>query len=208
MTTRNLWTATALIFLLSTIGMNLWLYEILKIKGRHSLNWLTGQVYSPYIATLIVVLAFMTPFITSRRVITKKTIFAIIILYAASIFCFEIGKQLCYALYCRFCFWTTKDILLIFSIAFILFLFLGVVYWFVTNKLIKKNKKVNILFISFLAIEAIPLSLLTILINTGFGSQTGWVDTVKMGYPIFWTTMLFGLAGILIEKQKNIANSR
>jgi hypothetical protein len=200
-TTRNIFTTVIIIFLLSAMGTSLWLYEILKIKGWYSLNWLNEQLYSPYIAALIAVVAFITPFIINKQPLTKKIIFAAILLYSVSIICFEVGKQLCYTLYCRFCFWTTKDIILIFLISFMLFPFLGLFYWLVTHKFIKKNKKTNILFISLFLLSVIPLSLVTIKINTGFGNGTDWVDAVKMGYPIFWITMLLGFTGMVIAKQ-------
>lgn len=203
MTTRNLSIAITIILILSTVGMSVWLFEILKIKGWYGLNWLSGQFYSPYIATLIAVFAFMTPFIFNKQTTTKKIILATIILYAVNMLCFEAGKHVCYTMYCSFCFWTSKDSILLFTIATALFAFLGFAYWFVTNKLIKKIKKINMLMITLLALSVIPLSLLTIQVNTGFGTNTDWIDSVKMGYPIFWTTTALGLSGIRIAKQNN-----
>lgn len=202
MTTRNFWISTALIIFLSLAGLGLWLYEIFKLKGWYSLNWLDGQLYSPYVATLMAVLAFMTPFIISKQVNAKKIILPAIILYVVSILYFEAGKKLCYALYCRFCFWAMKELIMIFSATFILFAFLSISFWLVTDKLIRRNKKINMLFIGIITFAAIPLSLLSIQLNPGFGSQTGWIDTVKMGYPIFWITLLLGFSGILIARQK------
>lgn len=201
MTTRNLWTTMTVIFLLSIVGMGLWLFEILQIKSWYGLNWLSGSLYSPHIATFIAVFAFMTPLIISRQVAIKKIVTPTFILYAASILCFEVGKQLCYKLYCRFCFWTTIDIVIILSIAFTLFIFLGLSYWLTTQTLIKRNKKVNILYTTTLLLLTIPLSLVTVQVNPGFGSGTGWVDAVKMGYPIFWITIMLGLSGIIIAVQ-------
>ncbi|MGB4775670.1 MAG: hypothetical protein WBP45_10880 [Daejeonella sp.] len=202
MTKRNFWISTSLIIFLSLAGTGLWLYEILGLKGWYSLNWLEGQLYSPYAATLMAVIAFIIPFIISKQVSAKKIILPVIILYGISILCFEAGKQLCYALYCRFCFWTMKEYILIFSAAFILFVSIGISFWLVTDKLIRRNKKINMLFISMLTLAAVPLSLLTIQLSPGFGSQTDWVDTVKMGYPIFWITLLLGFSGIIIARQK------
>jgi hypothetical protein len=146
MTTKNLLTAILIIFILSAVGMGLWLYEILKIQGWYSLTWLSEQLYSPYIDTLFAVFAFMTPFLISKQSTAKKIIFSTIILYVTSILCFLVGKDLCYALYCRFCYWKTQDIVLFFSIGIILFPFLGITYWFVTNQFIKKNKKIRYWF--------------------------------------------------------------
>jgi|GEM_PF-3775189 len=200
--TRNLWTTTIIIFILSTVGMSLWLYEILEIQGWYNLNWAdNGALYSPYIAALLVVFAFIVPFIISKQATAYKILLPSIILYAVNMICFKIGEYLCHKM---LSFWFVpmpiSDIILGFS----LFILIGFFYWLITHKLIKRNKKINIIFITLLAILIIPLSSLTIEINSGFGSQRGWVDTVKMGYPIFWTTMLLGVGGILIARQKNL----
>jgi hypothetical protein len=207
MTIKNLLTAILIIFILSAVGMGLWLYEILKIKGWYSLTWLSEQLYSPFIATLFAVFAFMTPFVVCKQTTAKKIIFSTIILYVISILCFSVGKDLCYALYGRFYFWKTQDIVLYLSTGIILFPSLGIIYWFVTNQFIKKNKKINMLFITIFIIGVIPISIFTIELNKGFSTQSGWVDVVKMGYPIFWITMALGLSGGMSRRTQIISNS-
>ena len=209
MTTRKIWTSLIIIFVFSILGLGLWLCEIVEIKTWNSLNWLRGQLYSPFIAILFSVFAFMTPFFVNRQLTSKKTIVSIIIFYTTNIICFEIGKQLCYVMYSRL-WWlsgTTTDIILMVIIALSLFIFIGFSYWLTTHKFIKKNKKINMLFTTLLILLTIPLSLLTIYINTGFGSGTDWEDAVKMGYPIFWTTMLLGLIGLIIARQPDLVTT-
>ncbi len=127
-------------------------------------------------------------------------------LYSINVICFYLGKQLCYEMYSRFG-WlsgTSTEIILIPFQGLALFIFLGLSYWLTAHKLLKKNKKINVFFITILLLLSIPLSLLTIQINSGFGSGTGWVDAVKMGYPVFWITMLLGLSGLLITRQTEL----
>lgn len=206
MTKEKIGLSLIFIFVFSSLGMGLWLYEIVEIKKWAGLNWLSDQLYSPFIAALLAVFAFMTPFLVNKQLTLKNAIVSINIFYTVNIICFQIGKQLCYELYSRF--WllsgTSSDILLIPLIGLALFIFLGLSYWFVTNKFVKKNKKLNSFFITILLLLSIPLSLLTIQINSGFGSGTDWVDTVKMGYPIFWITMLLGFSGLIIARQPDI----
>ena len=190
--------------LLSFVTFALWLFEILFSKGWYSLQWLSGTLYSPYLTTFIVVLAFLMPFMVSKQVAGKKLLLSAGILYTVSIFCYEAGKQLCYSLYCRFCFWSLKDIILLFSVALVLFVLIGFVFWFVAHKFIKRSKKINIVYMCLLALAVIPLSLFTIRVNKGMGHGVDWVDTVKMGYPVFWITLLMGVSGILMAKQKPI----
>lgn len=204
MTVRTIWIAVTIVFILSVMGVSLWLFEILTVKQWNSLDWLRGQLYSPYISALLAVLSFMVPFLLMKQVATKKVVLSLAILYIVNIICYEAGKRLCYALYCKFCFWTKSDIVFLFSIAFTLFAFLGIAYWFVANKWIRKTRKINILLITLLAGLVIPLSLVAIQVNTGFGSQTGWVDAVKMGYPMFWMILLLGVSGIVIARQRTL----
>lgn len=203
MTTGRIWISLIIIFVFSILGLGLWLYEIVEIKTWFGLNWLSEPLYSPFLAALFAVFAFMTPFIVNKQLTIKKALVSISILYTINIICFQIGKQLCFEMYSRF-FWfseTTSNTLLIPIKGLFLFIFLGFAYWLTTYKLIKENKKINLFFITVLLLLTIPLSLLTIQINTGFGSGTNWVDAVKMGYPIFWISMLLGFSGLIISKQ-------
>ena len=206
MTKEKIGLSLIFIFVFSSLGMGLWLYEIVEIKKWAGLNWLSDQLYSPFIAALLAVFAFITPFLVNKQLTLKNAIVSINIFYTVNIICFQIGKDLCYELYSRF--WllsgTSTHFLLIPFIGLALFIFLGLSYWFITHKLIKKNKKINVLFVTLLLLLSVPLSLLTIQVNSGFGSGTDWVDTVKMGYPIFWITMLLGFSGLLIARQPNI----
>jgi len=203
MTKKNSWISLIIIFIFSSLGMCLWLVEIVEIKTWYSLSWLSGQLFSPFIAALFSVLAFMTPFLVSRKPLLKNAVVSIIILYSINISCFYLGKQLCYEMYSKF-FWlygTNTQIVLMPLAGLVLFIFLGLSYWLTAHKLLKKNKKINVFFITILLLLSIPMSLMAIQINSGFGSGTGWVDAVKMGYPLFWITMLLGLAGILVSRQ-------
>lgn len=203
MITGRIWISLIIIFVFSILGLGLWLYEIVEIKTWFGLNWLSEPLYSPFLAALFSVFAFMTPFFVNKQLTIKKALVSIIILYTINIICFQIGKQLCFEIYNRF-FWfseTTSTTLLIPVKGLFLFIFIGFAYWLTTHKLIKENKKINIFFITTLLLLTIPLSLLTIQINSGFGAGTGWVDAVKMGYPVFWISMLLGFSGLMIIRQ-------
>lgn len=203
MITGRIWISLIIIFFFSILGLCFWLYEIVEIKTLFGLTWLSEPLYSPFLAALFSVFAFMTPFFVNKQLTIKKALVSIIILYTINIICFQIGKQLCFEMYSRFSWFseTTSTTLLIPVKGLFLFIFLSFAYWLTTHKLIKENKKINMVFITALLLLTIPLSLLTIQINSGFGSGTGWVDAVKMGYPVFWITMLLGLSGLMITRQ-------
>ena len=194
--------ASIIIFTLSGLGMSLWLFEIVEVKGWYNLNWMYEPLFSPFIGSALVCFAYISPFMFYRGLSGKQVILPFVIIFVINVLCFEVGKQLCYSMYCKFCPGTMTDLLLLLSITVFLFALIALVYWAATDKWIKKNKKTNMILISMLALLAIPLSLITIEINQGFGHQSGWVDAVKMGYPVFWTTIGLGFSGLIIARQK------
>lgn len=186
-----------LILALALLSIALWLIEILAVKGWSGLNWLNGRRYTPYVIGFLSAVAFVIPFVFNGTRISNKLLLAFVSIYAISILCYEAGRILNYIAYSRFMFVTILEVKPFVFTALILFPVLGFSCWLITDKLIRKTKEQLILYISLIAVLAIPLSLLTIHLNTGFGSQTGWIDAVKMGYPFFWITLLMGISGML-----------
>lgn len=201
MSFRNVITLLVLILVLSTIGISIWLFEILQITGWYGLNWVSEHLYSPYILSFLAAFVFTTPFIINKTTSLQKIIIAIIILGATNIICFSGCKYLHFAFYCGVCYWSNFEIAILFSIGLLFYGLFGFMYWFTTNKFIRKIKKLNILFFLIMEFLTIPLSILSIHLNTGFGSQTGWIDAVKMGYPIFWTMITLGISAIIITSR-------
>lgn len=204
MTKKHFFISLVVVLLLSLANISLWLFEIIQVQGWYGLSWLHNPLYSPYLGCLIAAMAYHAPFLVNKQSVFKKLILSVFILTIVTILCFAGGKQLNYALYCRFCIWSESDLLTLLTIALLLFILFGFSYWFVTTKLIKRSKKINILSFALLMVLTLPLSWATVIIVPGFGSQTGWVDAVKMGYPVFWSTFLLGLSGLLVAQQKGL----
>ncbi|NTW31489.1 MAG: hypothetical protein HGB12_02495 [Bacteroidetes bacterium] len=204
MATEKILTSLIIIFFFSILGIGIWLYEIVEIKTWHGLNWLRGELYSPFLIAILPVFAFMTPFFVNKQLTIKKSIISIVILYATNIICFQIGKQLCFHVYGyeTWCFdWIKgEDVLKPLLPLIVLLIFIGLSYHITAHKFIEKNKKINVFFITILLPLIIPVSLISIELNSGFGSGTDWIDAVKMGYPIFWTAMLLGFAGLIVAE--------
>ena len=201
--TKNLLKTFLLILILSTIGISLWLYEILQLKG---LDWIWNTLYSPFIGTLLAACSFIAAFIISGK-ITTKLIFSVIILYVINILCFLAGQDLCHNFESEINgsdSFFSKEVYLLLTKGFLLFPLHGLAHWFVINKLVKKNKLRNSLFTTLCMMLVVPLSLVSITIYNGLGTANGWIDAVKMGYPIFWTIFLMGISGIILAKQKNL----
>jgi hypothetical protein len=200
--------ALSIIFLLAFAGNAIWLYEVVKIVGWQGLTWLNIRLYSPYFGCLLAACAYLVPFLISRRLNLKNIFISMIILFSTNLICFELGKGLCYSTFAHFPlpgFSLPFKIYLLDSV--LLYLFLGLIYKITTGKFIKKSWKVNMLFIALILVFANPLSIISIEINSGYGTGTSWIDAIKMGYPIFWTTILLGISGILIERQPDFTNN-
>lgn len=187
--------------LFSITGMLLWQYEIYSIHFGQGLYWLNKSLISPYIITLFVITSFLMPFILKKEFRFIKIIAAGISLYGISLFCFLAGKELNYILYCRLCWWTTSNLILLLLFGILIFVIFGFGYWLTICKLLQPIKKSGIILISVITLSVIPLSLLTSKIFPLF-HQTDWVNTVKSGFPVFWITFLIGITGIILVNSK------
>lgn len=199
---RNFFISFLLILAFSIVGISLWLFEIVQMKGWYSLSWLHETLFAPYIVTILAVLAFLIPFQVYGFMNFRKTLFPALILYVISIVCYEVGKYLCFKFYTSFYEFTMLELISMSSISLLLFLILGLSYWLVSNVWIKKSRRTNILYIALSTLFTIPLSMLAIRIFPCFGSGTNWIDSVKMGYPVFWMIASLGISGLMISKQK------
>lgn len=190
-----------IVVILSLLGNAFWLFEMNTILDWHSMGWLYVHLKTPYIITLLTVLAFVIPIHIAKPGITPlKSVTAVVALYISSSFIYYMGKSVCYSVY---------SVLapLSFVIGFIIlatlviFSLLGFIYWFTTNRLLLPNKKKNILLLAVISLLAIPAAWATVYILPGFGYGNDWVDAVKMGYPVFWITLLLGIGSIIISRK-------
>jgi hypothetical protein len=206
MVKRNALLSDYLIFFLAIESASLWLYEIHEIIGWQGLNWLNEDLYSPFVVFFLASMVYLLPFIKKRPYLLGKIFVSLIILYPVNLLSYELGKSLCYNFFGRLIFPGSRmeEFLFLGQIT-MLYVFVAFAYWFTTHLFFKENSKWNILLIAVLLPLAIPLSMLTIYFFPGFGTNTGFIDAVKMGYPIFWTIMMLGVSGILIERQADLS---
>ena len=199
---NNTFKALLIIVLLSISGMAIWLYEMKVILPWHSLTWLWHPLYSPYVISLLPALAFLTPFFLTPSLSLQKIIFSVASLYAVNMICYFFGEDISRDSYVWFVGPVFLYFLYLFGFkGFLIFLLLGFIYWMVVKKIIGRNiRKKHLFLITFLSAVVLPLSLITVYFFEGYGCCTGWVDAVKMGYPIFWITFLLGICGIIIER--------
>lgn len=181
---------------LSLIANIIWLIEIKYFIGFESLQWLKQPLYSPYICTFFVTLALLLPaYLTTKNI--RKLVAPGLLLYLASIVFYNLGSYYVRLPYTSLGVSGTNSLTI--SVYLVGGLFLTSLFsfcvWLIFSKLTSPLKKVVILYITLATICIVPLSLFSITLFPGFGSQTNWVDAVKMGYPVFWATCIMGLIG-------------
>lgn len=188
-----------IVLILAVAGNAIWLYEISVIFSWHGLGWIYAPLKSPYIITLLTVLAFVLPIhLANRNIPHSKKAKAIALLYLTSMLFYRLGKMICYSVYQIF---LPLDFLIGYLIlSLIIFLLLGYTYWFLSNRFLMPNKKKNTLLLAFMSLLTVPVSWVTVYIVPGYGSSYQWVDAVKMGYPVFWITLLLGISSIIIAR--------
>jgi hypothetical protein len=157
------------------------------------------------LSVFLIIPITVASFIISLRKISdiglKYFVISTSILTIVSLISFEIAREVLFSIYSRFFFLShslSVSIIIIMIGILIPTSIFSIGYYFITNKLIIKiSWKAIILFILSL-IFSIVCGLLTIKIYSGFGTGRTFIDSVKMGYPIFWLNISFGLISIIL----------
>lgn len=179
----------------------IWLYEIAVVMGWHSLSWLYRPLYSPLIISLFPAVAYLVGMSVLSLPVQNKARRAgfAALLYLVNILFYFVGKQYCYMSFGRFGWWWLS---LPFGvlIGLVIFLLLGASYYLVTKQFFAIGDRKVILIISAVCFMVVPASLVTFILIPGLGGPGSFVDGVKMGYPVFWITLLLGICGTLTRR--------
>ncbi len=180
----------------------IWLYEILHSKGWTGLQWLDGHMISVFIIIPIIVFSFIYSLNLSKKLSCKAFLISIFALSIISLISFEIARVALYSLYSGFHFIVLSifvSILIDLLAITIPILIFSLGYYALINRLITKiPKKVILLFVATIIFSVIA-GLVTVVIFPGFGNGKSFIDSVKMGYPIFWLNISFGIISIIIS---------
>jgi hypothetical protein len=194
-----------IVIILGLICNCLWLYEILQIKSWTGLLWLNGYMISVF---LIIPLTVSSYVLTLRLVVKtsfKNLIISLLGLSIISLISFHIAREIFYAINSRFFGFTSShffSIITVLTVIIVPNLIYCFGYYFMTNRFLIKIRKMTIfLFIGSIVLSII-FGLITVNINSGFGSGSTFIDSVKMGYPIFWLNIFLGIIAIIIPKMK------
>ncbi len=183
----------------------LWLYEILSIKSWVGLNWLNGYMNSVFLIIPLTVSTYVLSMRLLKRISIKNILFAILILSFISFISFELARRVLYIVHSKFfvlSYSQLSSILLISTGILVPNLIFSIGYYYVTNKFLIKTAKRTILLFLGTVILCIAFSLLSIKLVSGYGSGHNFIDSVKMGYPVFWLNILLCVSAVIIFKTK------
>jgi hypothetical protein len=195
--------AVLIVILLGIICNFLWLYEIVQIKGWIGLNWLNGYMNSIFLIIPLTVCSYILTLRRFRKIEFKNLMISFIGLSIISLVSFEIAREFIYEINSRFFGdYSSQFISIVKVLTGIIIpnLIYCIGYHFITNRFLLKLRKITIFLYLGPIVFSILFGLITININPGFGSGTTFIDSVKMGYPILWMNIFFGIIGVLILK--------
>jgi hypothetical protein len=185
----------------------IWLYEIIKIKGWYGLNWLEGYMNSVFLIIPLTISSYLISIKLFKKIEIKNMIIAFIGLSVISLVSYEISRQYLYMTNPRFFgfFDFDKMLTLIISRGTIVPLVLYLIgFYYLTNRFLIKIPKWTIFLFLKTIILSIVFGIITIKMHTGYGYESNFIDSVKMGYPIFWLNLFLGIN--VIELMKQIKN--
>ena len=185
-----------IIFPLAAASLAIWLFEITKIIGWKSLQWLETELFAPYIICCLAAACFMTPMMLKYRKIDGKIILTFLTFSLINVIAFFLAEVFFKGIYNRADLAGNKYVFYLLGV--MTFLGFSIGYQLVTHYLIVNMPKLFALVFATSEILMFLLAIITVYFIRGFGSNYGFVDAVKMGYPQFWVCILLGLSGVFI----------
>lgn len=181
------------------VSLCLWLAEILLVKKWHGLGWLDGYMSSLFVIIPLVCLTYMIPMVYRQKIYFPKIVACFICICLLAFASFELARSFFYAIYDKLYFLVLADSSLhyknLMTGVLLPLLLTGTGFYLAVNYLLFKISKWTMLLIIGAVILSVFLGLLTIQVIPGFGSGTNFADAVKMGYPVFWISLLFSISG-------------
>jgi hypothetical protein len=171
-------------------------FEITKIVGWKSLQWLETELFSPYIICCLAAACFMTPMLLKYRKIDGKIILTFLTFSLINVIAFFLAEVFFKGIYSRADFVGNKYAF--YFLGVMTFLGFSIGYYLVTHYLIVNMPKLFAVVFATSEILMFLLAIITVYFIRGFGPYYDLVDAVKMGYPQFWACILLGLSGVFI----------
>lgn len=176
--------------LLGILAWGIWLYEIVNRVGWESANWLRVPLCSVYIITGITVVSYLAPILMWSKAKWYVMSACILGMYLAAYGGYYFGRYLFTQLYLKQ--FSDKTHVMDVWALFFLVLAVSAVFFSLKQYFLFKSGQFHILTLMAVFISVIPASLATVEWFPGFGSTIGFIDAVKMGYPMLWVNILLG----------------
>jgi hypothetical protein len=193
-----------IIFSLAIASVAIWLFEMTKVIGWSSLDWLEADLISPYLICCLAALCFMTPMVLKYQKIDGKIILTFLTLTMINIAAFFLAETVLKGVFSEMSFFTEKTG--IYALGVVTFIGFALGYYFVTHHLIVNMPRLYVFVFASSEILMFVLAIVTAYLGRFFGGQSYFSDVIKMGYPQFWICILLGLSGIFIL-DKNLKTS-
>ena len=169
---------------LAAASLLIWLYEITKIIGWKSGDWLYVDLFSPYIICCLAAMCFMTPIALKYQKVDGKIILTFLTLALVNIITFFLAETFFKGIYSRnpLAFIHTTSL---YGLGALIFIGFAVSYYCVTHYLIVNMPSLFTIVFAASEILIFLLAIITVYFIRGFGNYSNLIDAVKMGYPQF-----------------------
>jgi hypothetical protein len=193
-----------IIFSLAITSVAIWLFEMTKIIGWSSFDWLEADLISPYVICCLAAVCFLTPTVLKYRKIDGKIILTFLTLTMINIATFFLAEIVLKGVFNKLSFFSENTS--IYALGIVTFIGFALGYYFVTHYLIVNMPRLYVFVFASSEVLMFVLAMVTAYFGRGFGGQGYFSDVIKMGYPQFWICILLGLSGIFIL-DKNLKTS-
>ena len=196
MTKIELKQSLLIIVSLAITSIAIWLFEMTKIVGWSSLDWLQADLISPYFICCLAAVCFMTPIVLKYRKIDSKIVLTFLSLALVNIVAFFLAETFLKGVFNHLSLLGEKSSF--YALGALTFVGFAVSYYFITHYLIVNMPKLFVFIFATSELLMFVFALITAYFIRGFGNNSYIADAVKMGYPQFWICILLGLSGVFI----------
>jgi hypothetical protein len=189
-----------LIVTLGVLSWAAWLGEVVLLKGWQGLNWLRGYPQASFVGVACVVFSVVLAIRSSQATSILRVALFVAVSFPVAWFSFELARLSLYTLHHPLIsFAMTMEIpwrfIMITTGGLVGAALLTAAGFTAAVRLLLVPFKWNVIGLFLLAIALVmPMSLLTIHLLPALNGATDYEHAIKMGYPLFWTNVLMGLA--------------
>lgn len=184
------------------ISLLMWWYELHQIVGWQGYNWVRQPLWSIYVISFLIVVAFILPMQIELKMPIGWVLFYLVLLYGASIGAYFWAKHIFYVLYTKGLIEGDNQVitLSIWKLLATVILLSGI-YFIPMRHFHKTTDGMHVLTIMIAIISVVPASLICVEQFPFWSRETAFMDAVKLGYPVFWLPIFLGLLSTAAAKE-------